>query len=70
MQGRGRWRKLVWRQPWRRAAIRSEKSPQRGFLQRVPLPKFGTDEGGGFGPHYKGLRDDLDVPTFIRKQMD
>ena len=32
--------------------------------------RFGNDEGG-YGPHYKGVREDvLDVPTFIRKQMD
>ena len=51
-------------------AIRSEKAQAKGFLRRQPGPRFGNDEGGGFGPHYKGLRDDLDMPTFIRKQMD
>jgi cell division protein FtsZ len=41
----------------------------RGY--RGPNPgKYGNDEGG-YGPHYKGVREDvLDVPTFIRKQMD
>ena len=58
-------------------AVRSDKAaatPDRagsGFLRRGGFwGKVGHDEGGGFGPHYKGLRDDLDVPTFIRKQMD
>jgi hypothetical protein len=32
----------------------------------VPI---GTDEGG-YGPNFTNLRDDLDVPTFLRRQMD
>ena len=42
------------------------------FLRRNPSAsavKVAQDESE-FGPHYKGLRDDLDVPTFIRKNMD
>ncbi len=42
------------------------------FLRRNPSAsavKVAQDESE-FGPHYRGLRDDLDVPTFIRKNMD
>ena len=28
----------------------------------------GTDEG--FGPNFRKMKDDLDVPAFLRKQMD
>jgi cell division protein FtsZ len=46
----------------RSSFLRSHRGPNPG--------KFGGDEGG-FGPHYKGVREEvLDVPTFIRKQMD
>jgi cell division protein FtsZ len=49
--------------------------PDRGdqpFLRRNPAAnavKVAQDDGE-YGPHYRGLRDDLDVPTFIRKNMD
>jgi hypothetical protein len=42
------------------------------FLRRnqsATAVKVAHDESE-FGPHYHGLRDDLDVPTFIRKNMD
>ncbi len=42
------------------------------FLRRNPSAsavKVAQSESE-FGPHYQGLRDDLDVPTFIRKNMD
>lgn len=44
----------------------------QSFLRRNPSAsavKVAQDESE-FGPHYRGLRDDLDVPTFIRKNMD
>jgi cell division protein FtsZ len=49
------------------------KAPQRDtpFLRKGPgrtIP-VGTDEGG-YGPNFTNLRDDLDVPTFLRRQMD
>jgi hypothetical protein len=55
-----------------RPVIESDKGGLGGFLRRGKLPAatFGNDEGGGYGPNYKGIRDDLDVPTFIRRQMD
>jgi len=48
------------------------KNADQPFLRRNPSAnavKVAQDESE-FGPHYKGLRDDLDVPTFIRKNMD
>jgi len=30
---------------------------------------FGTEEGS-YGPNFTNLKDDLDVPTFLRRQMD
>jgi len=55
-----------------RPVIQSESGSLGGFLRRgkVPTATFGNDEGGGYGPNYKGIREDLDVPTFIRRQMD
>ena len=51
--------------------VSSDKAQANQAKPQLPFGgNFGHDEGGGYGPHYKGLRDDLDVPTFIRKQMD
>ena len=49
-------------EPEQRVVTRRDTSP--------PPVRISHDEDGGYGPHYKGLRDDLDVPTFLRKQMD
>jgi len=57
--------------PEQRPAVSSDKAQANQAKPQLPFGgNFGHDEGGGYGPHYKGLRDDLDVPTFIRKQMD
>ncbi len=45
--------------------------PESPFLRKGPgrsVP-IGTDEGG-YGPNFTNLRDDLDIPTFLRRQMD
>jgi cell division protein FtsZ len=45
--------------------------PSSGFLRRgqsEPLDFDATDEG--FTPNFAKLKDDLDVPAFLRKQMD
>ncbi len=39
------------------------------FLRRGQKPAAVTDEGG-YGPNFTNLKDDLDVPTFLRRQMD
>jgi len=45
--------------------------PETPFLRKGPgrTVPIGTDEGG-YGPNFTNLRDDLDVPTFLRRQMD
>jgi cell division protein FtsZ len=40
----------------------------RGKGQARPI-SF-TPEEGGYGPNFTTLKDDLDVPTFLRRQMD
>jgi cell division protein FtsZ len=53
------------------AAARKPARPDSPFLRKGPgrtIP-IGTDEGG-YGPNFTNLRDDLDVPTFLRRQMD
>jgi len=40
----------------------------RGSRFGTPVTDFET--GGNYGPNSKAGRDDLDVPTFLRKQMD
>ena len=52
-------------------AFRKPGKPETPFLRKGPgrsIP-IGTDEGG-YGPNFTNLRDDLDVPTFLRRQMD
>ncbi len=51
--------------PARRAELRPRLrvAPQAGELD--------FEEGEeGFGPNFRGMKDDLDVPAFLRKQMD
>ncbi|MGH9867275.1 MAG: cell division protein FtsZ [Candidatus Polarisedimenticolia bacterium] len=46
--------------------------PDTPFLrkgQTRPVAFSGTEEGG-YGPNFTNLKDDLDVPTFLRRQMD
>ena len=61
------------------AAPRAEESPAPSAPQQQPRfwrgSRFGTpvldfDTGGGFGPNSRLMKDELDVPTFLRKQMD
>jgi len=40
---------------------------RKGQTSRAPA--FSPDEGG-YGPNFTNLKDDLDVPTFLRRQMD
>ncbi|HZE88129.1 MAG TPA: cell division protein FtsZ [Verrucomicrobiae bacterium] len=53
------------------AASRKNARPETPFLRKGPgrTVPIGTDEGG-YGPNFTNLRDDLDVPTFLRRQMD
>jgi cell division protein FtsZ len=37
--------------------------------QSSRAPAFSPDEGS-YGPNFTNLKDDLDVPTFLRRQMD
>jgi cell division protein FtsZ len=50
---------------------RKTTRPETPFLRKGPgrTVPIGTDEGG-YGPNFTNLRDDLDVPTFLRRQMD
>jgi len=50
---------------------RKPARPETPFLRKGPgrTVPVGTDEGG-YGPNFTNLRDDLDVPTFLRRQMD
>jgi cell division protein FtsZ len=52
-------------------APRGQGQKEAPFLRKGPgrsVP-IGTDEGG-YGPNFTNLRDDLDIPTFLRRQMD
>ena len=56
--------------PEQRPTVDSDRAKRAAYLRpNREGGKFGNEEGG-YGPHYRGVRDDLDVPTFIRKQMD
>ena len=52
-------------------ALKKGARPETPFLRKGPgrVVPIGTDEGG-YGPNFTNLRDDLDVPTFLRRQMD
>ncbi len=52
--------------PFRKATRADTPFLRKGPGRTVPI---GTDEGG-YGPNFTNLRDDLDVPTFLRRQMD
>jgi len=52
--------------PLKKPALRETPFLRKGPSRTVPI---GTDEGG-YGPNFTNLRDDLDVPTFLRRQMD
>ena len=43
--------------------------PETPFLRKGQnrAPAFSPDEGG-YGPNFTNLKDDLDVPTFLRKK--
>jgi cell division protein FtsZ len=53
------------------AGSRTGAKPETPFLRKGPnrTPAFSPDEGG-YGPNFTNLKDDLDVPTFLRRQMD
>jgi hypothetical protein len=40
------------------------------FLRRNPAPASGAARTEAGGAHYAALQDELDVPTFLRRQMD
>jgi hypothetical protein len=45
--------------------------PSRGFLRRGQPEEVELDPADqGFTPNFGKLKDDLDVPAFLRKQMD
>jgi cell division protein FtsZ len=61
------------------SAPRAEEAPAPSASHHQPRfwrgSRFGTpvldfDTGGGFGPNSRLMKDELDVPTFLRKQMD
>jgi len=44
---------------------------QTPFLRKGQQPQGNMNtEEGGYGPNFTNLKDDLDVPTFLRRQMD
>jgi cell division protein FtsZ len=45
-----------------------EKTEPRFYRQEAPLDFDSPDEG--FGPNFAKMKHDLDVPAFLRKQMD
>ncbi|HET6371845.1 MAG TPA: cell division protein FtsZ [Candidatus Polarisedimenticolia bacterium] len=51
-------------------AARAAK-PETPFLRKGPSrpAAFSPDEGN-YGPNFTNIKDDLDVPTFLRRQMD
>jgi cell division protein FtsZ len=57
--------------PGRMEPVEPAAQGQTPFLrkgQTRPVA-FGTEEGS-YGPNFTNLKDDLDVPTFLRRQMD
>jgi cell division protein FtsZ len=58
------------RPPAEHADATPEPRPSRGFLRhgQTPMEFEPTDEG--FTPNFAKMKDDLDVPAFLRKQMD
>jgi cell division protein FtsZ len=56
--------------PEQPSAAPSQESRSRGFLRagQAGLELDATDDG--FTPNFAKLKDDLDVPAFLRKQMD
>jgi hypothetical protein len=45
--------------------------PRRGrFFRPAPTPLDFDGPGDDFGPNFSKMKDDLDVPAFLRKQMD
>jgi cell division protein FtsZ len=52
-------------------AARKAATTATPFLRKGPgrSVAVGTEEGS-YGPNFTNLRDDLDVPTFLRRQMD
>ncbi len=57
--------------------VQAETSPPAAERLEAPFlrkgqgrkPALSPDEGG-YGPNFTNLKDDLDVPTFLRRQMD
>jgi cell division protein FtsZ len=53
------------------AAEPSRPAPSRGFLRRGASDDMELDPADqGFTPNFGKIKDDLDVPAFLRKQMD
>ncbi len=59
------------REPEAPAAAGGNQRTETPFLRKGQnrAPAFSPDEGG-YGPNFTNLKDDLDVPTFLRRQMD
>jgi hypothetical protein len=50
---------------------REEAKPLASAGSRPARPPFlRGDDSGGFGPNASGNRDDFDIPTVLRRQMD
>ena len=72
----GRMTRSVRRRPVAQQTIPELEAPGKGgrpeapFLRRGQQHQGANTEEGGYGPNFTNLKDDLDVPTFLRRQMD
>ena len=48
----------------------AEEEPQMPALGRSGRPFLRGDDSGGFGPNASSRKDDFDIPTVLRRQMD
>jgi len=48
----------------------AQQKPETPVLRRGQRTLANNADEGSYGPNFTNLKDDLDVPTFLRKQMD
>ena len=59
------------RAPILEAQVAPQTKPETPFLRKGQKSAIAyTPEEGGYGPNFTNLKEDLDVPTFLRRQMD
>ncbi len=51
-------------------ALQIDDEPRPGSPRPNRSPFLRGDDSGGFGPNASGSRDDFDIPTVLRRQMD